>query len=1043
MARSKKSKVTPSEAKAVDYRYPNEKRTNIPPGRIAGEGIVPKMPKKPYFYSPHLAPTLQFDTTGKPDKLNALIEKATGSPLSATEAGQLREALQRNEPWLEWSGKREKPWFEVDPVALHMHERISTQAILHVAAREDVQRDLFADPQQDYAKAVQFYQHDVDWTNRMILGDSLQVMASLARREDLAGKVQMIYIDPPYGVKFASNFQPELGQTKVKDKEQDLTREPEMVKAYRDTWTLGIHSYLAYLRDRLAMARELLADSGSIFLQISDENLHRVRCVMDEVFGAGNFCGLITFKKTTSASGELLSSVCDYLLWYAKDAEKLKYRGVLLTKEVGAKGGTQYTWLETPNGERRNVGNVEDNLVSNGAKVFRQDNLTSQRPAQGSDVSAFEFEGKSFTPGKGTFKTDESGLARLRSSERLIALGNTLAYIRYLNDFPVYPISNVWEDTVISGFADAKIYVVQTSPKVIERCILMTTDPGDLVIDPTCGSGTTAYVAEQWGRRWITCDSSRVALALAKHRLMTAKYDYYKLRPLAAEDVARNPHGTWLTDPTGEILAKVTFQCETVPHIKLSSITRNTSLDPILAKHTAILAEKLASLNRESNKTGARLKEKLVEKLIQKHRQEGANAVTDADKRRWLLPDTQSALIRPIPTKKPLKGVTPKQVEAYHNAIPKGGWKEWEVPFDTDPDWPEPLKDTLTDYRAAWREKMDETNNCIDANAEMEELVDKPDPVKDVVRVSGPFTFEGVRPEELNLGDGGLLDGSQNEFKAEQGENVIAMHQQNLQAYLGKMVQLIRQDGLTFLNNKRRRFSQVDSLFDAATGAVLHAEGSWDDSPSPDFLDVAIGFGPQYGPVTAQQVEELIHACKRHSELVVAGFSFDADATALIQEQSHPKLRIHQAYIRPDVNPGMEGLLKETPDSQLFTVFGTPEIEISEDEAGDWVVQLKGVDVYDPVANTIRSTGADKVAAWFLDSDFDGRCFCVTQAFFPDQDSWEKIAKALGSAADMDAFEAFKGTTSIPFSAGKYKRVAVKVIDPRGNEVMAVRALEG
>jgi adenine-specific DNA-methyltransferase len=255
------------------------------------------------------------------------------------------------------------------------------------------------------------------------------------------------------------------------------------------------------------------------------------------------------------------------------------------------------------------------------------------------------------------------------------------------------------------------------------------------------------------------------------------------------------------------------------------------------------------------------------------------------------------------------------------------------------------------------------------------------------------------------------------------------------------MVQLIRQHGLTFLNNKRRRFSQVESLFDAGTGAVLHAEGSWDDSPLPSVLDVAVGFGPQYGPVTAEQVEDLIHACKRYSELVVAGFSFDADATALIQEQSHPKLRIHQAYIRPDVNPGMAGLLKETPDSQLFTVFGTPEIELAENHAGDWVLQLKGVDVYDPVANTIRSTGADKVAAWFLDSDFDGRCFCITQAFFPNQDAWEKIAKALGSAADMDAFEAFKGTTSIPFSAGERKRVAVKVIDPRGNEVMAVRAL--
>jgi adenine-specific DNA-methyltransferase len=449
-----------------------------------------------------------------------------------------------------------------------------------------------------------------------------------------------------------------------------------------------------------------------------------------------------------------------------------------------------------------------------------------------------------------------------------------------------------------------------------------------------------------------------------------------------------------------------------------------------------------ALINREVAKITSPLKGKLVEKLIQKHREEGANAVTDADTRRWLLPDTQPSLIRSIPPRKPLRGVTPKQAETYRAAIPKGGWQQWEVPFDTDADWPKPFQDLLTEYRAAWRAKMDEVNACIAANADMEELVDKPEPVKGVVRVSGPFTVEGVRPEELNLSDDGLFDGSPNERGDEEGANLAAIHQQNLQAYLGQMVQLIRQDGLTFLNNKRRRLYPVESLFDASTGALLHAEGSWDDSPAPEVLDVAIGFGPQYGPVTAQQVEGLIHACKRHSELVVAGFSFDADATALIQEQSHPKLRIHQAYIRPDINPGMAGLLKETPDSQLFTVFGTPEIEISENEAGDWVVQLKGVDVYDPVANTIRSTGADKVAAWFLDSDFDGRCFCITQAFFPNQDAWDKIANALGSAADMEAFAAFKGTTSISFPAGKHRWVAVKVIDPRGNEVMAVRALE-
>jgi adenine-specific DNA-methyltransferase len=1016
MARSKKSEAAPIEANAIDYRYPNEKRTNIPPGRIAGEGIVPKMPKVRYFYSPHLPPKLQFDTTGKPDKLNALIEKATRSPLSATEAGQLREAIQPNEPWLEWSGKREKPWFDVEPVALHMHERISTQAILRVAAREDIQRDLFADPQQDYSKAVQFYQHDMDWTNRMILGDSLQVMASLARRESLAGKVQMIYLDPPYGIKFASNFQPQLSQRDVKDREQDFTREPETVKAYRDTWTLGVHSYLAYLRDRLAQARELLSDSGSIFVQISDENLHRVRCLLDEVFGQSNYIAIINVTKTSGQTAKHMAVNTDYLLWYSKDISKVRSRPLLIEKSPDGLGGSMYQFVAFPDGHYERYGESHRN---DEVELFRLGDITSQRQGRPSGPgTAMHFpvvlEGREFVPpGDRGWTTTRDGMQRLTRAERIKSQGVRLAYVRFFRDFGAVDLGNNWLDT--AGVPD-RIYVVQTNTKIVERCLLMTTDPGDLVLDPTCGSGTTAFVCEQWGRRWITCDSSRVALALAKHRLMTATFDYHQLRPLTDEDLSRNPSGAWLTDPNAKIAGKATFQCTTLKHIKLSAIARNTSLDPIFAKHEPILAENLLSLNREGAKIGAGPKEKLVEKLIRKHREEGPNAVTNADTRRWLLPGTPPALLKAIPARKPLKGVTPKQVEAYRNAIPKGGWKEWEVPFDTDPDWAKPLQDALTDYRASWRAKMDEVNACITANAEMEELAYEPEVVKGVLRVSGPFTAEGVRPEELNIGDDSLFHGSPNEREDKEGADLAAFHQQNLHAYLGQMVQLIRQDGLTFLNNKRRRFSQVDSLFDAATGAVLHAEGSWDDSPSPDVLDVAIGFGPQYGPVTAQQVEELIHACKRHSELVVAGFSFDADATALIQEQSHPKLRIHQAYIRPDVNPGMEGLLKETPDSQLFTVFGTPEIEISKGEAGDWVVQLKGVDVYDPVANTIRSTGADKVAAWFLDSDFDGRCFCVTQAFFPDQNSWEKIAKALGSAADMDAFEAFKGTISIPFS---------------------------
>ncbi len=371
MPRKKSAPSAAAGESVASYKYPS-KRKNNPPAGLAAQGVLKDAPKIRYEYNPHLPPVLrsasafgvppsggsdaagpakagtpnQLSTAAETDALPELLAASRKRVLTDDEAKALAAALRKHEPWLEWSGKREKPWFEVEPVALHIHERVSTQAILRVVAREDVQRDLFADPQQSYAQAVQFYQHDVDWANRMILGDSLQVMASLARREDLAGKVQMIYFDPPYGIKFASNFQPQLGQRDVKDREQDLTREPEMVKAYRDTWTLGIHSYLAYLRDRLAMAKELLSETGSIFVQISDVNLHRVRCLLDEVFGAKNFTSLVSFKTTQSAGATTLDTACDYVLWYAKDVEKVKYIPLFKELKRGEKGATRYDFIE-------------------------------------------------------------------------------------------------------------------------------------------------------------------------------------------------------------------------------------------------------------------------------------------------------------------------------------------------------------------------------------------------------------------------------------------------------------------------------------------------------------------------------------------------------------------------------------------------------------------------------------------------------------------------------------------------------------------------
>jgi adenine-specific DNA-methyltransferase len=1026
-------KKTRKEIEVQDYRHSQAKRKNNPPAKIAAEGVVPPVPKAKYEYNPHLPPVLRFDQHGGPDKLPPLLAKATKGPLTKDEARLLAEALARQEPWLEWTGKREAKTFEVDPVALHIHERVSAHAILHVAAREDVQRSLFGDPQQAYHEAVQFYRHDVDWTNRMVLGDSLQVMSSLAKRENLAGKVQMIYIDPPYGIKFASNFQPEVGKRDVKDREQDLTREPEMVKAYRDTWNLGVHSYLSYLRDRLYAAKELLADTGSIFIQISDENLHRVRSVLDEVFGCESFVAQITFSKTSGATVVLLPSTSDYILWYAKNLDSVKYHRLFALKSVGGSGAAKYDQVEQRDGFRRPLRekDTDEPVVGTGAvSIFRLDNLTSQSIGREKGEGAacwfaVTIDGREFRPSpRNRWKTNEEGMRKLIGASRVQVTSNSLGYVRYLADFPAYLITDTWMDIGgIQSRADPKVYVVQTATSAIERCMLMTTDPGDLVLDPTCGSGTTAYVAEQWGRRWITIDTSRVAIAIARQRILTAKFDRFRIKGENEGDNGSDVPGA--SPHPG-------FVCKTVPHITLKSIAQNTALDPIFAKHEPILAEHLAACNAALAKVSKAVRQEIETKLAVKERQEGKKAVTDADRRRWALPKSAK-------------------------------WEHWEVPFDTDADWPQTLQEAVTAYRKAWRAKMDEVNACIAASAEQEKLVDQPEVVRGVVRVSGPFTVEAVQPPEMTIGEQAVVPGGfagepeelEGTFDGGTGGKVTQVtvvepftDTQNIPAYLDKMIRLIRGDGVRFPNNKEMAFSRLEPIFGENT-AGLHAEGRWtprgQEDKDPDGpAQVAVVFGPQYGPVTALQVEDAVRAASRrgYTDMVFAGFSFDGPAQAVIEEAGHPKLRIHMAHIRPEINPASEGLYKEQPGSQLFTVFGQPRTRLEgPDGDGQYVAHMDGVDIYNPVENTVTPTSADKVAAWFLDSDYDGRTFCITQAFFPDRSAWEKLAKALKGVVDEDRFEALSGTRSLPFPASKFKRVAVKVIDPRGNEVMRVHRL--
>jgi adenine-specific DNA-methyltransferase len=1003
-----------------DYRHSGARRKNNPPAKIAAEGVVPPVPPIEYAYSPRRPPTLRFDPTGSPDKLPELLERATKGPLSKDEARILADALRTQEPWLEWAGKRESEamGLTVDPVALNIHERISAQAILKVAARLDVERTLFGDPEQEYHEAVQFYRHDIAWTNRMILGDSLQVMASLARREDLAGKVQMIYIDPPYGIKHGSNFQTEIDKREVKDRESDLTRELETVKAYRDTWHLGVHSYLSYLRDRLVAAKELLSDSGSLFVQINEEHVHRVRMLLDEQFGPDNFISQITFSKTTGATVVLLPSTSDYILWYARNRERIKYRRIFATKNPGKVGAGKYDQIMLASGFDRALMPQERasiELIPPDSKIFATSDVASQSIGREKGEGAacwfpVRFNGRDFRPSMKTrWKTNEQGMLRSLRAERFTEAGNTIRYIRFLDDFPAYPITDTWTDIGgIQSRTDPKVYVVQTATTAIERCMLMTTDPGDLVLDPTCGSGTTAYVAEQRGRRWITIDTSRVAMAIARQRLFTAKFDYYRLRD-EHEGVAGN------------------FKYKTVPHITLKSIAQNTNLDPIFAKHEPILEGKLATCNAALSHVTPDVRRRLDLKLIDKERAGGKRSLTDADRRRWELPQ---------------KGQK---------------WEHWTVPFDADPDWPPALTEAVSAYRKAWRAKMDEVNACIAANAEQEELVDQPEKVPGIVRVSGPFTVEAVQPPELSLGGvadgvgrfGGEPEELEDTFTLRPAGSANGSEAKNAEAYLDQMLRLLRLDGVRFPDNKVKNFSRLERVAGSESG--IQAEGRWasDGEADPDpegRATVAVAFGPQYGPVTARQVEDVIRSANRrgYDDLVVAGFSFDGPAQAIIQEAQHPRLRIHMANIRPDVNPGMNGLLKEQPGSQLFTVFGQPRTTIQgPDRLGEYKVAMEGVDIYDPLTNTIRSTEDQKVAAWFLDSDYDGRTFCITQAFFPDRSAWEKLSKALGGLIDPDRFEALTGTVSLPFPVGKHKCVAVKVIDPRGNEVMQVHRLGG
>ncbi|MCE5237151.1 site-specific DNA-methyltransferase [bacterium] len=873
-----------------DYRH-DDPRLNLPPAGLSGyEDPASQQPKKRYEYDPHL------------------------------------------DPQLVWAGKAEHTSFEVDSVPLYIHERLSTEAIVRAVRREEVQKSLFADPERPLHEVIKAYTYPENWANRLILGDSLVVMNSLLERERMAGQVQMIYLDPPYGIGYNSNFQPRVDKRDVKDgADEDLTREPEQIKAYRDTWTLGIHSYLTYLRDRLLLARDLLSETGSVFVQISDENLHLVRSMMDEVFGADRYVAVINYTKTSGQTAKYLSVTTDYVLWYAKESPA--YNPLFVEKSLGGAGSGMYQYVEDCNCERRRLTQEE---VANPASIdprarpYRLGDVTSQRQGRPSGLgTAMHFpvvaDGKTFyPPGSRGWSTTSEGMARLSAANRLVVQGDRLAYVRYIDDFAAFERDNNWTDT--AGVSD-RSYVVQTNTKVVERCLLMTTKPGDIVLDPTCGSGTTAYVAEQWGRRWITCDTSRVSVFLARQRLLTARLDYYDLADEAA-------------GLDGDLKYK------TVPHVTLKSIAQNPELDP-------------------------------------------------------------------------------ERVEARREAIRKANPKTR----------PEEIERLLREANEA----------IIRANADQETLYDQPEVARNKVRVSGPFTVEAIPPPSLAAMEETPIGGEpEMEGEAEGGGAQAPALQDTASSaaeHIETLIELLRKDGVTFPNNKKMVFA---TLTGCGRG-FIHAEGEPGNGGATGLKKVALSFGPLYGSITTQQVEDGLREANMggYDGIIFCGFAFDAEAQAVIAADPHQRVRAFMSHIRPDLlmtDDDGHSLLKTTASSQLFTVFGEPEVDLRETDEG-FVVELLGVDIYNPLDGSVSSDRGDKVAGWFVDTDYDGRTFCVCQAFFPDRSAWEKLGRALRGVIDEEKFEMLAGTESLPFSKGKHGKAAVKVIDRRGNEVMVVRGL--
>ncbi|EMN5133207.1 site-specific DNA-methyltransferase [Burkholderia contaminans] len=899
------------------------------------------------------------------------------------------EKAQRNsdlDPQLVWRGKDQQDWSDlvVNAPPLYIQEKVKpkvliddlrrqTEELREAAVPQSGTLDLFSDFNglPEGADRTEFYQHEGHWQNRMILGDSLQVMASLAEREGLRGKVQCIYFDPPYGIKFNSNFQWSTTSRDVKDgNAQHITREPEQVKAFRDTWRDGIHSYLTYLRDRLMVARDLLTDSGSIFVQIGDENVHRVRAVLDEVFGDRNAVVTIYFRKTTTQNSDFLADTNDYILWYAKDKSSAKFHA--LQQEREGFDWVNYDFVMSDDLRMRRIERDEKDGIKKlpaGDRVYRRSPLTSTSASE-STLIPLEFAGRVYNPGKGGWKTSANGLSRLVKSHRIETYGTTASFRRFTSDFPFFPISNSWIDTASGGYGADKTYVVQTNTKVIERCMLMATDPGDLVLDPTCGSGTTAYVAEQWGRRWITIDTSRVALALARARIMGARYPFYLLADSkeGQQKEAEITRSAPSSQPTyGNIVHG--FVYERVPHITLKSIANNAEIDVIWDKFQGVLEPLRAALNKALGKQ----------------------------------------------------------------------WPEWEIPRETDTKWSADAKKLHADW---WRQRIarqKEIDASIAAKAESEFLYDKPYEDKKRVRVAGPFTVESLSPHRvLGVDEEDNLIDHVAEAQAEYGQDFVSLILANLRT--AGVQQAHKADKIEFTS------------LEPWPGELVCAEGRYLENGQVKRAGILVG--PEFGTVSRA---DLVDAAREAGDanfdvLIACAFNYDAPASEF---SKLGRINVLKARMNADLHMAED--LKNTGKGNLFVIFGEPDVDVLDTQGrsirrydgkrdvievpadGQLVVRINGVDVFHPSTGEVRSDGADGIACWFLDTDYNEESFFVRHAYFLGaNDPYKTLKTTLKAEIDSDAWATLNSDTSRPFPKPSNGRFAVKVINHLGDEVMKV-----